>query len=196
MKIIGLTGSIGMGKSVTAILFRRLAIAVHDSDAAVHLALSPGGSAFADVVKVFPSVWDKKQNLIDRPALGKIIFSDPEKRRKLEAIVHPHVRASQRHFIRSAKLRGDKIVVLDIPLLFETGAQDRCDFVICVTAPQFLQRQRVLRRKGMSEERFKNILKNQISDWEKRKRSDIVVQTGLGRAQTLQQLRKAIKRFS
>lgn len=195
MKVIGLTGSIGMGKSVTASLLMNLGVPVHDSDAAVHLALSPKGEAFKDVIKTFPSAHDKKNNRIDRAALGKIVFSKPAEREKLEAIVHPHVWASQRKFINAAKQRGEKIVVLDIPLLFETGAEKKCDYVICVTAPDFLQRQRVLNRPGMTEERFKNILKNQIPDHEKRKRANIVIHTGLGRAQTLQSLKKMLKSF-
>lgn len=194
MKIIGLTGSIGMGKSVTTNLLRHLGVAVHDSDAAVHAALSPEGNAFVEVVKAFPKAFDKKNNRIDRALLGKIIFSDIALKRKLEIIVHPHVWESQRLFIQAAQQRGDEIVVLDIPLLYETGAEKRCDKVICVTAPYFLQRQRVLKRAGMSEERFQNILKNQMSDQEKRKRADFVIQTGLGRAYTLWELKKVLKK--
>lgn len=191
MKIIGLTGSIGMGKSVAAALFRQLGVAVHDSDAAVHFALSSNGPVFAEVTRAFPSVLEAGQ--INRSVLGKIIFSDEKKRRQLEAIIHPHVWASQNNFIRAAKKRGETLVVLDIPLLFETGANQGCDLVICVTAPYFLQRQRVLSRPGMTEERFQSILKNQIPDEEKRKRSDIVIQTGLGHAHTLQELKKFLK---
>jgi len=194
MKIIGLTGSIGMGKSVTASLLRHLGVAVHDSDAAVHVALS--AAAVREVVKAFPSALDKKNNRIDRAGLGKIIFSDSQKRRRLEAIIHPYVWASQRNFIRAAKQRGERLVVLEIPLLFETGADQRCDFVICVTAPPFLQRLRVLSQERMSEERFHDILKNQVSDAEKRKRADLVIHTGLGRAQTLQALKKMLKLFA
>lgn len=193
MKIIGLTGSIGMGKSVTASLLKILKVSVHDSDAAVHEALSPGGGAFADVTAAFPSAHDKKNNRIDRTALGKIVFSDDAKRKMLEKIVHPHVWASQRKFITHAKAMGAKIAVLDIPLLYETGAERRCDKVIVVTAPYVLQKQRVLKRPGMTEERFESILKNQVPDAEKRKRADIVIDTGLGRAETLKALKKALK---
>ena len=193
MKIIGLTGSIGMGKSVTATILRHLGVAVHDSDEAVHRALAPKGGAFMDVIAAFPQAHDKKLNRINRGLLGKIIFSDAVKRRQLEALIHPHVWQSQRDFIRAAKQRGEALVVLDIPLLYETGADQRCDKVICVTAPYFLQRQRVLNRPGMTEERFQNILKNQIPDEEKRKRADFVVHTGLGRAHTLQAIKKLLK---
>lgn len=193
MKIIGLTGSIGMGKSVTASLIQTLGIAVHDSDAAVHRALSPQGGAFQEIIKNFPSVIDKKKNQIDRAALGKIVFSDKEKKLLLEKIVHPHVWQSQKGFIRAAKARGDKQVVLDIPLLYETGAEAKCDKVIVVTAPYFMQKQRVLSRSGMTEARFEAILANQMPDAEKRRRADFVIQTGMGRAHTLQELKKIFK---
>ncbi len=193
MKVIGLTGSIGMGKSMTASLLRNLGVAVHDSDAAVHEALSPRGGAFRDVVKAFPSVLNKRTNTLDRKALGEIVFADPAKRKTLEAIVHPHVWASQQAFIRKSRRMGLKTVVLDIPLLFETGADLRCDKVICVTAPSFLQRQRVLRRPGMDEQRFQGILRNQVPNSEKRRRSHYTVPTGLGRAFTLNALRKIFK---
>ena len=193
MKIIGLTGSIGMGKSATSALLKILKIPVHDSDAAVHVALGPKGGAFRDVVKEFPGAWDKKSNSIDRKKLGAIVFADDTARLKLEAIIHPHVWASQRAFIKKARRMGVKKVVLDIPLLFETGAERRCDEVICVTAPGFIQRQRVLRRAGMSVERFEAILNKQVPDAEKRKRANIVIHTGLGRAFTLQALKKYLK---
>ncbi len=193
MKVIGLTGSIGMGKSATASLIKLLGIAVHDSDEAVHRALQPGGAAFQEVVRTFPQSHNKKNNRIDRQLLGKIIFADPQKKKRLEAIIHPHVWESQRRFIRSARLRQDKIVILDIPLLYETGAQAKCDEVIVVTAPYFIQRQRVLRRPGMTEDRFKKILVNQMPDSEKRKHANYVVHTGLGRAHTLQELKKILK---
>lgn len=193
MKIIGLTGSIGMGKSVTASLLRILKVPVHDSDAAVHEELSFTGKAFDEVIKNFPSVHDKKNKKIDRGALGKIVFNDPEKKKLLETIIHPHVWASQRKFINHAKAMGASIAVLDIPLLYETGAEKRCDKVIVVTAPYILQKQRVLKRPGMTEARFKSILNNQIPDAEKRKRADIVIDTGLGRAETLKALKKALK---
>ncbi len=193
MKVIGLTGSVGMGKSATASMLRTLGIAVHDSDAAVHESLLPKGSAFSEVIHAFPKAIDKKNNSIDRQLLGKIIFADPLERQKLEAIIHPHVWESQRRFIRAAKLRRAEVVVLDIPLLYETGSDKKCDEVIVVTAPNFIQRQRVLRRPGMTQERFNNILANQIPDFEKRKRANYVIHTGLGRAHTLQELKKIFK---
>ena len=196
MKIIGLTGSIGMGKSATAVLLRRLKIPVHDSDHAVHIALAPGGAAFRDVVAAFPASLDAGTGRIDRVALGRAVFSDPAKRRILESLIHPHVIASQKAFIRKARRNGFKTVILDIPLLYETKADARVDAVICVTAPGFLQKQRVMRRAKMDEARFRGILASQIPDHEKRRRADCVIHTGIGRAHTLQMLKKYLKKNS
>ncbi|PZP57347.1 MAG: dephospho-CoA kinase [Micavibrio aeruginosavorus] len=193
MKVIGLTGSVGMGKSATASLLKLLGIAVHDSDAAVHEALSAGGGAFQEVIEAFPKAYDKKNNIIDRQLLGRIIFADSSQRKKLEAIIHPHVWESQRRFINAARLRRDNAVVLDIPLLFETGSDRKCDEIIVVTAPYFIQKQRVLRRPGMTTERFEGILASQIPDSEKRRRANYVVHTGLGRAHTLRKLKEIFK---
>ena len=193
MKIIGLTGSIGMGKSATAGMLRSLHVPVFDSDAYVHGVLAPNGAAFHDVIKAFPKAYDKRKKIIDRQALGRDIFADSQKRLLLESIIHPHVWAGQKAFLRAAKARGAKIAVLDIPLLYETGADRRCDEVIVVTAPEFIQRQRVLRRAGMDEARFQNILKNQVPDGVKRMRADHIIPTGLGRAETLRRLKKIIR---
>lgn len=193
MKIIGLTGSIGMGKSVTTSLLRILKIPVHDSDAAVHQMMAPGGAAFDEVIKAFPKAYDKRANRIDRAALGKIVFADADARKKLEGIIHPHVWASQREFIRKCRRSGAKNAVLDIPLLYETGGEKKCDAVIVATAPAFLQRQRVLKRPGMSDEKFRSILKSQIPDSEKRRRADFVIHTGMGRSFTLKALRRIFK---
>lgn len=194
MKIIGLTGSVGMGKSVAASLLRRMGIAVHDSDAAVHQLLAPGGRAFRTVALAFPAAWDGKTHTIDRRKLGGIIFSDPEKKRHLEAILHPLVQQSQRNFILQARRRGAKMVVLDIPLLYETHAEMRCNKVIVVSAPYFLQRLRVLARPNMTEEKFFAILDAQMPDEEKRRRADYIVPTGLGRAFTFRHLKKCINK--
>jgi dephospho-CoA kinase len=194
MKVIGLTGSIGMGKSIAAGLLRRLRIPVHDSDAAVHDLLAPGGKAFETVALTFPEAWDKKRFVIDRRKLGELVFSNPMKKQALEKILHPLVQESQQAFIRKARRMGLKKVVLDIPLLYETGADRRCDEVICVTAPHFLQRIRVMSRRGMTEEKFFAILSSQLPDIEKRRRASVVIQTGLGRAFTLLRLKKFLKR--
>lgn len=189
MRVIGLTGSIGMGKSLTASLLRRLGIPVHDSDRAVHDLLSPRGAGFRPVAQAFPEAWDRRTRTIDRRRLGEIVFKDPEKKRLLEAILHPLVRQSQQKFVLRCRRMGSRLAVLDIPLLYETGAESRCDSVICVSAPYMIQRLRVLRRPNMTEEKFLAILAAQMPDREKRRRADVVVPTGLGRAHTLLRLK-------
>jgi dephospho-CoA kinase len=193
MKVIGLTGSIGMGKSVAAGLLRRLGVPVHDADVAVHDLLAPGGKAFETVALTFPEAWDKKRFVIDRQKLGELVFKDPAKKRALEKILHPLVQESQQAFIRKARRMGMKKVVLDIPLLYETGADRHCDAVICVTAPYFLQRTRVMSRRGMTEEKFFAILSSQWPDIEKRRRASVVIQTGLGRAYTMLGIKKFLR---
>jgi dephospho-CoA kinase len=142
---------------------------------------------------MFPAAWDLKKHVIDRRKLGEIVFNDPEARRKLEAVLHPYVWARQRKFILKARRLGLKQVVLDIPLLYETGSDRKCDAVVVVTAPHLIQRQRVLRRANMSEQKFHAILALQLPDLEKRRRADYVVQSGLGRAFTLQRLKAFLR---
>lgn len=193
MIVLGLTGSIGMGKSTAARMLRMMGVPVHESDDAVHKALAPGGAAFEEVAVTFPEAWDKKRHVIRRDILGQIVFADEDKRRELEDIVHPAVWASQKHFVLKYTKLGRRIVALDIPLLFETGAEERVDYVICVTAPYAVQRRRVLKRPGMSEEKFLKILSTQMPDEEKRTLADFVVQTGMGLGHTWRALRKIIK---
>lgn len=193
MIVLGLTGSIGMGKSATARLFKKLGVPVFDSDADVHKALSPEGAAFEEVAVTFPESWDKKTATINRKVLGGIVFNDAKKRKELEGILHPVVQAGQKKFIAAMKRMGKKIVVLDIPLLFETGAEKRVDYTIVVTAPYSIQRRRVLARVGMDEARFLKILEMQMPDAEKQARADFIVQTGQGYAHTHRQLQKILK---
>lgn len=193
MIILGLTGSIGMGKSTAAKMFRRMGIPVFDSDADVHKALSPGGSVFEEVAVTFPESWDKKTRTINRKILGSIVFNDDVQRKRLEAILHPVVQRAQRKFVLVMRRMGRRIVVLDIPLLFETGAEKRVDYTICVTAPYDVQRRRVLARPNMDEERFLKILAQQIPDAEKQALADFVVQTGMGYSLTYRQLQKIVK---
>lgn len=193
MIVLGLTGSIGMGKSTAARMLRMMGVPVHESDKAAHAALMPGGAAFEEVAVTFPDAWDKKRHVIRRDVLGKIVFADEDKRRELEAIVHPAVWASQKQFTLKHTKLGRRIVVLDIPLLYETNAQTRVDKVICVTAPYDMQRRRVLSRPGMDEEKFLNILATQMPDGEKRRRADYVVETGQGLGHTWRALRQVIK---
>jgi dephospho-CoA kinase len=185
MRIVGLTGSIGMGKSVAAAILRRQGVWVHDADAAVHALLGKGGAAVEAIRRAFPGV--VKHGAVDRVALGKRVFGDTRALRRLEAIVHPLVRAQTDQFIEAAARARRPLVVLDIPLLFEKGGR-QCDAVIVVSAPAFLQAQRVLRRPGMSPKRLSEILARQMPDQEKRRRADAVVLSGLGKGETFRQL--------
>ncbi len=195
MIIVGLTGSIGMGKSVATSMFRDMGIPVHCSDEAVHALLGPQGDAVNAVDAAFPGVKNKRDNSIDRKALGAMIFGHDENRKNLENIIHPLVVASQKRFIAEQSKHQQSIVVLDIPLLYETGADARVDKVIVVSAPSFIQRQRVLARPGMTREKFEAIRASQMQDTEKRRRADYVVQTGIGRAYTRNALTRIIKQL-
>ncbi|MDA1089115.1 MAG: dephospho-CoA kinase [Proteobacteria bacterium] len=191
MLILGLTGSIGMGKTVAANNFRRLGLPVHDADKAVHELTGAGGEAADMIAKMFPEAVVK--GALNREALAKRAFGDPDALVRLEKILHPMVRKRERRFLERSARQGCRQVVLDIPLLFETGAEDRCDGVITVSAPRFLQERRVLRRPGMTRERLDSILARQIPDVEKRRRSDFVVLTGLGRDFSLLQILNVVR---
>ncbi|HLZ65758.1 MAG TPA: dephospho-CoA kinase [Aliidongia sp.] len=192
MILVGLTGSIGMGKSTAAQALRRLGLPVHDADAAVHRLLAPGGAAVAAVLAAFPGVGTAAGG-IDRRALGARVFGDAVALKRLEAILHPRVRAAKRRFLAMAARRRCRLVVLDVPLLYETGGERECDAVLVVSAPAFLQRQRVLARPGMTEAKFRDILGKQLPDAEKRRRTRYVVPTGLGRRFSLDRLRAALR---
>jgi dephospho-CoA kinase len=185
--ILGLTGSIGMGKSTAANMLRRLGVPLFDADAVVHRLLAPGGAAVRHVEAAFPGVRNELGG-IDRQRLGQRVFGQPEALRRLEAILHPMVRAAEKGFVARGRGRREPLVVLDIPLLFETGSTGRCDFVLVVSAPPRLQRARVMRRPGMSAGRFAGIMRAQLPDAEKRRRADFVVVTALSRRATLRQL--------
>jgi dephospho-CoA kinase len=176
MFILGLTGSIGMGKSVTAGIFARCGIAVHDADAAVHRLY--GGEAVAAIAAAFPGM--VTDGVVDRAALGAHVLEDPAALARLELIVHPLVHKSQLAFLAAAQGRGERIVVLDIPLLLETDASDRVDAVVVVSAPLAVQRARVLARPGMSEAKLAAILLKQMPDVEKRRRAHFVVDSSRG----------------
>ena len=191
MKVIGLTGSIGMGKSTAARLIRSMGVPVHDADATVHRAMGPQGQAVAAIEAAFPGVG--RGGAIDRAALGALVFADAGRLRRLEAILHPIVRQAERQFLRRQRVLRRPLVVLDIPLLFETGAERRCDAVIVVSAPIFLQAQRVLSRPGMTPERFAAIRAQQLPDVEKRRRADVVIRTGLSIGETRRALSRALR---
>jgi len=186
MKILGLTGSIGMGKSTAARMLRRLGVPVHDADATVHRLMGVGGAAVPMIAAAFPGT--VVDGAVDRAALGRHVFADPAALRRLEAILHPMVRAAERRFLARQARRGARLVVLDIPLLFETGGARRCDAVAVVTAPAFLQAQRVLKRPGMSRARLAAVRAQQMPDAEKRKRADFIIPTGTGMAPALRRL--------
>jgi dephospho-CoA kinase len=174
--ILGLTGSIGMGKSATAAMFRAMGVPVHDADAAVHRLYE--GAAVAPVEAAFPGV--TRDGAIDRPALSARVLNDADAMKRLEAIVHPLVRAEETAFIDAARRAGARLAVLDIPLLYETGGAARVDAIAVVSAPIAVQRARVLDRPGMTPERFEAILARQLPDAEKRRRAHFVIDTGRG----------------
>lgn len=180
MRVIGLTGSIAMGKSTTAAMLRRLGLPVHDADAAVHRLTAAGGRAVAAIAARFPGVVDEK-GAVDRRLLGPRVFKNPSELKALEAILHPLVKDEERRFMQRQKREKRRIVVLDIPLLFETRGESRCDEVWVVSAPRVIQTQRVLRRPGMNGDRLAAIRARQIPDADKRRRADRIVSTGLGR---------------
>ncbi len=176
---VALTGSIGMGKSATAAMFAARGVPVYDADAAVHQAYAPGGEAVAPLEWAFPGVIGK-DGAIDRTRLREKVARSPDAMKKLESIVHPIVGGMQRAFLAKAEADGADIVVLDIPLLFETGGDKRVDAIVVVTAPKDVQKKRVLARGGMTEDEFEAILARQTPDSVKQARADFVINTGLG----------------
>ena len=178
MKVIGLTGSIGMGKSTTAAMFREAGVPVYDADAAVHGLYDEGGAAVGPVGEAFPGV--VKDGKVDREALRQAVLGKPEELKRLNAIVHPLVGRDRSGFFEEATAAGADMVVLDIPLLFETGGHANMDAVVVASAPAEMQRERVLARPGMSPERLDAILAQQMADAEKRARAHFVVDTSKG----------------
>lgn len=190
MIVIGLTGSIGMGKSVLARQFRELGVPVHESDKCVHRLLAKGGAGVKPVAKLFPESLIK--GAIDRKILGAIVFKNPAARKKLEKILHPLVRKDSDAFLKKHRQKGKKLAVLDVPLLFETKQEKRFDHIVCVTAPQFVQKSRVLSRPNMTESRLRSILKLQMPDAKKRRKSDTVIDTSKGYRSTKAAAKKLI----
>ena len=178
MLIVGLTGSIGMGKTETAKLFARLGVPVFDSDAAVHRLYAPGGAAVGPIGEAFPGTL--REGAIDRQALAKAVLGAPEELKRLERLIHPLVAESQRAWLAAQAEKGSEMVVLDVPLLLETGGKERCDAVVVASAPEEVQRARVLERPGMTPEKLDSILSKQMADSEKRRHADFVVETDKG----------------
>jgi dephospho-CoA kinase len=190
MKLIGLTGSIGMGKSTTAKMFAEEGVPVFDADAAVHALYAPGGDAVAEIEAAFPATTGETG--VDRTRLSEALARDPAGFEKLEAIVHPLVAAARENFIEEARAKGCWAVILDIPLLFESGREDAFDVLVVVSAPEDVQRERVLARPGMTVEKFEAIRARQTPDHEKRARADFVVDTSRGLAVAREQVKRII----
>lgn len=191
MIVIGLTGSIGMGKSTVAAMFERLGIPVFDADAEVRRVQGPGGRALAAIEAAFPGT--THPGGLHRDRLGAHVFADTLALRRLESILHPLVAEAQSSFL--GRHRRKDAVILDIPLLFEKGGNTRCDLSIVVSAPYRVQRARVLARPGMTPAKFAAILKAQLPDAEKRRRADIVIETGRGRRHTWLAVQQVAKRL-
>jgi dephospho-CoA kinase len=187
---VGLTGSIGMGKSETAKMFAKLGVPVYDSDAAVHRLYEKDGAAVAPIAQEFPGA--VKDGRVDRGELSKQLAANPDGFKKLEALVHPLVAGEQRKFLDKAEHDGAEMVVLDIPLLFETGGHARMDAVVVVSAPSHIQRERVLARPGMTPDKLDQILSRQIPDAEKRAQAHFVVETDKGLERAFEDVKNVI----
>jgi dephospho-CoA kinase len=192
MFVLGLTGSIGMGKSTTARLFAEEGVPVHDADAAVHALYE--GEAVAPVEAAFPGT--TRDGRVDRALLAQAVVGKPDAMKRLEAIVHPLVAKARDRFLAGARAAGAPMVVLDIPLLFETGGDTIVDAVVVVSAEPEIQRQRVLERAGMTVEKFEALLAKQTPDAEKRRRADYIVDSGHGIEQARQQVREILARIA
>ncbi|HEY5237088.1 MAG TPA: dephospho-CoA kinase [Rhizomicrobium sp.] len=189
--LVGLTGSIGMGKTETARMFARLGIPVYDADAAVHRLYEPGGAAVEAIAKEFPDC--VREGRVDRAALAKTIAAQTDGFKRLEAIVHPLVAREQMKFLEENA--DADMVVLDIPLLFETGGHARMDAVVVVSAPGPIQRARVLAREGMTEEKLDHILSRQMDDEEKRAKAHFVIETDKGLDHAFEQVRNVVEKL-
>jgi dephospho-CoA kinase len=193
LRVIGLTGGIGMGKSTAAAAFRRARIPVFDADLAVHRLQAKGGRAVRVIEAAFPET--TKDGAVDRTALRKAVFGDREALARLEHILHPMVEAAERAFVGRARRAGKRAVVLDIPLLFETKGEKRVDTVVVVSAPRAIQIHRVAKRRGMSKTDVEAVIARQMPDREKRRRADLVLRTGLSRNHTLRNLHRFIRKL-
>ena len=198
MIVLGLTGSIAMGKSATAKIFNSYGIPVFDADHCVHQLMGLNGKLVPIIAKEFPGTQVKIKNykFINRIKLGNIVFNNKNMKDKLENIIHPQIGRERKKWTEFAMRRKSKIICYDVPLLFETEGERACDEVIVVSAPSFIQRQRALKRKNMNLQKFNNILKTQMSDEDKRKRADFIVNTGNGHRFSRNQVKNIIKKLS
>jgi dephospho-CoA kinase len=190
--VLGLTGSIGMGKSTVAAMFRDMGVPVFDADAVVHALQGPSGALVAPIEAAFPGTTGPRG--VDRVLLGAAVFDDPAALTRLESIVHPVVHEARREFLNEHA--AEKLVVLDIPLLFERDSFDDIDAVLVVSAPRDVQRARVLARPGMTRERFERILAQQLPDADKRARADYVIDTGIDLAATRAEVARLVENLS
>jgi dephospho-CoA kinase len=186
--VVGLTGSIGMGKTETAKLFARLNIPVYDADAEVHALYGKGGAAVAPIGEAFPGT--VREGSVERTALAALVAGNEAAFRRLEGIVHPLVMEARGKFLAEAADKGDALVVLDIPLLFETGGDRQVDAVVVVSAPAHIQRERVLKRPGMTIEKLETIHARQVPDAEKRAKADFVIETDKGLAHAFEEVKR------
>ena len=182
MVVIGLTGSIAMGKSATSKIFKSYGVPVFNADDCVHQLIGANGKLVSLIGQRFIGTLEKNKNLqyINRVKLGNIVFKDKKKKKELESIIHPQVSIERKKWKEQAQRQRSKAICYDVPLLYETKGEKLCNFVVVVSAPLFVQKHRALNRPDMTEKKFNNILKNQISDKEKRKRADFIVNSGLG----------------
>lgn len=190
MKVIGLTGGIGMGKSTAAAAFRRAGLPVFDADAAVHRLQARGGRGVPAIAAAFPGTIH--DGAVDRALLRRAAITDPAAMGRLERILHPLVRREEQAFLARARRAGRRAAVLDIPLLLETGGDRRVDLVVVVSAPPAVQMARVLRRRRMTAAEVRAIVARQMPDQEKLRRADVVVRTGLSRHHALRRLRRLL----
>ncbi len=191
MKVVGLTGGIGMGKSTAAAAFRRAHIPVFDADATVHQLQARGGKAVRVIERAFPGTI--KDGAVDRSALRQAVLGKPDALTRLEHILHPMVEDEERAFVKRARRRGCRAAVLDIPLLFEVKGDERVDKVVVVSAPRAIQVYRVGLRRRMSKADIEAVIARQMPDAEKRRRADVVIRTGLSRNHTQRLLRCLIR---
>ena len=193
MKIIGLTGGIGMGKSTASAIFRRHGAPIFDADQAVHELQAVGGRAVRPIEAAFPGT--TRGGAVDREALRRAVLGNPAALKQLERIVHPLVRDAEKRFLAMARRAGKTLVVLDIPLLLETGGEKRVHKVVVVSAPAAVQAARVMRRPGMTAERLAAIRARQMPDVEKRRRADVVIHSGLSRHFAVAAIRRLMHRL-
>jgi dephospho-CoA kinase len=191
---LGITGSIATGKSTISKIFKRLKIDVFNADDIVHKLLNTNTLIYNVIKRNWPEACN--QNFIDRNILGKIVYSSPEKLKNLEELIHPFIQLEKERFVKLSKKQRKKMIVFDIPLLYETGSQKDYDYVIVTTCRRFIQNERFLKRKNSSLEKLKAINLRQFSDWEKRKYANLVINTGAGKRNCLNKILKFIKKIN